>query len=252
MLTFLVISAFFAGLVDAVAGGGGLIQLPAMLIALPKTEVVSILGTNKVMAIFGTSASATNYLRKIKIKKEILFAMSIPAFLGSAGGALLASHIPAKSLRPVVVLLLILVFIYTWKKPELGKIENLRHTHRKNYLIGAGSGLVIGFYDGLIGPGTGSFLILALVALMGYAFLSASAIAKVVNIATNLGAIVIFGLHGVVMWKLGLTLAVANVAGGVIGSHLAIKNGSSFVRKVFLFITFILICKVAFDTITSW
>jgi uncharacterized membrane protein YfcA len=117
--------------------------------------------------------------------------------------------------------------------------------------IAAVAALIIGFYDGLIGPGTGAFLVLTLVAVFGFAFLSASAIAKVVNVATNLGAILIFGLNGEILWKVGLTLAIANVAGGFIGAHLALRGGSNLVRKVFMAITFALIVKVGFDTVLA-
>ena len=175
-LIFLALAAFAAGLIDAIAGGGGLIQLPAMLIGLAKTETVVILGTNKVPSIFGTSASALMYRRNIKSDSKLLFIMALPALLGSMGGASLASRIPTEVLKPIVVSLLIAVLIYTWKRPQLGQIESLRQSEPLRLKIAAIAALVIGFYDGLIGPGTGSFLVLTLVAILGFAFLSASAI----------------------------------------------------------------------------
>ena len=247
-LAFLAAAAFCAGLIDAIAGGGGLIQLPAMLIGLAKTETVVVLGTNKVPSIFGTTASALTYRRNIKVSSKLLIVMAIPAFIGSMGGASLASLIPTEVLKPLVVALLIAVLIYTWKRPQLGQIESMRHSESKRLKISAAAALVIGFYDGLIGPGTGSFLVLTLVAVFGFAFLSASAIAKVVNVATNFGAILIFGLNGEILWKVGLTLAIANVAGGFLGAHLALRGGSNLVRKVFMAITLALIVKVGFDT----
>jgi uncharacterized membrane protein YfcA len=251
-LIFLALAAFAAGLIDAIAGGGGLIQLPAMLIGLAKTETVVILGTNKVPSIFGTSASALMYRRNIKSDSKLLFIMALPALLGSMGGASLASRIPTEVLKPIVVSLLIAVLIYTWKRPQLGQIESLRQSEPLRLKIAAIAALVIGFYDGLIGPGTGSFLVLTLVAILGFAFLSASAIAKVVNVATNLGAIIIFGANGEIIWKIGLTLAIANVVGSLIGAHLALKGGSSLVRKVFMGVTLALIIKVAIDTISAF
>ena len=245
---FLALAAFCAGLIDAIAGGGGLIQLPALLIGLEKTETVVVLGTNKVPSIFGTTASALTYRRNIKVSSKLLVVMALPAFFGSMGGASLASLIPTEVLKPLVVVLLIAVLIYTWKRPQLGQIESMRHDEAKRLKIAAGAALVIGFYDGIIGPGTGSFLILALVAVMGFAFLSASAIAKVVNVATNSGAILVFGFNGEIIWKIGLTLAIANVAGGLIGARIAIRGGSTLVRKVFMGITSALILKVALDT----
>ena len=249
---FLAIAAFAAGLIDAIAGGGGLIQLPALMIGLAKTETVVILGTNKVPSIFGTSASALMYRRNIKTDSKLLITMALPACLGSMGGASLASRIPSEVLKPIVVSLLIAVLVYTWKRPQLGQIESLRQSEPLRLKIAAFAAVIIGFYDGLIGPGAGSFLVLTLVAILGFAFLSASAIAKVVNVATNLGAIIIFGANGEIIWKIGLTLAFANVAGALIGAHLALKGGSSLVRKVFMGVTLALIIKVAIDTISAF
>ena len=250
-LLFLALAAFAAGLIDAIAGGGGLIQLPALMIGLAKTETVVILGTNKVPSIFGTSASALMYRRNIKTDSKLLLTMVVPAFLGSMGGASLASRIPSEVLKPIVVSLLIAVLIYTWKRPQLGQIESLRQSEPLRLKIAAFAAVVIGFYDGLIGPGAGSFLVLTLVAVLGFAFLSASAMAKVVNVATNLGAIIIFGANGEILLKIGLTLAIANVAGGLIGANLALKGGSNLVRKVFMGVTLALIIKVAIDTISA-
>lgn len=249
---FLICASFFAGFVDSIAGGGGLIQLPALLIGLPKTETVTVLGTNKFASVFGTSTAAALYRRQIKPDPRVLLAMALPAFIGSAIGASLASEIPTKSMRPIVLTLLIVVAIYTWLKPDLGKIELLRHHSKRRIQISVAAGLIIGFYDGIFGPGTGSFLMLILVASLGYAFISASAIAKVVNVSTNIGAIVIFGIHGAVIWQLGLLLGTANVTGAIIGSRLAIRGGSTLVRRVFLLVTVALIVKVGIDTFASF
>ncbi|CAB5050234.1 unannotated protein [freshwater metagenome] len=248
---FLLCASFFAGFVDSIAGGGGLIQLPALLIGLPKTETVTVLGTNKLASVFGTTTAAALYRRQIKPDPKVLVAMALPAFIGSAAGASLASQIPTKSMRPIVLVLLIVVAIYTWLKPDLGKIELLRHESTRRIQISIAAGVIIGFYDGIFGPGTGSFLMLILVASLGYAFITASAIAKVVNVSTNIGAILVFGIHGAVLWQLGLLLGVANVTGAVIGSRLAIRGGSNLVRKVFQLVTVALIIKVGFDTFAS-
>ena len=245
---FLLAASFFAGFIDSIAGGGGLIQLPALLIGLPKSETAEVLGTNKLSSVFGTTTAAALYRKQIKPDPKVLIAMGVPAFLGSAGGALLASKIPTSSMRPMVLVLLIVVAIYTWFKPDLGKFENLRHLPKRRIQIAAGAGVVIGFYDGIFGPGTGSFLMLILVASLGYAFITASAIAKVVNVATNVGAIMVFGINGAVIWQIGIILGIANIAGAIIGARLAIKGGSTLVRKVFLFVTVALIVKVAIET----
>lgn len=245
---FLLAASFFAGFVDSIAGGGGLVQLPALLIGLPKSETAEVLGTNKLSAVFGTTTAAALYRKQIKPDPKILIAMGVPAFLGSAGGAVLASKIPTSSMRPMVLMLLIIVAIYTWFKPDLGKFENLRHLPKRRVQIAAIAGVVIGFYDGIFGPGTGSFLMLILVASLGYAFITASAIAKVVNVATNVGAIMVFGVNGAVLWQIGIILGIANISGAVIGARLAIKGGSTLVRKVFLLVTMALIVKVGIAT----
>jgi uncharacterized membrane protein YfcA len=245
---FLLAASFFAGFIDSIAGGGGLIQLPALLIGLPKSETAEVLGTNKLSAVFGTTTAAALYRKQIKPDPKILIAMGVPAFLGSAGGAVLASKIPTSSMRPMVLVLLIIVAVYTWFKPDLGKFENLRHLPKRRVQIAAIAGVIIGFYDGIFGPGTGSFLMLILVASLGYAFITASAIAKVVNVATNVGAIMVFGINGAVIWQIGIILGIANISGAVIGARLAIKGGSTLVRKVFLIVTVALIVKVGIAT----
>ena len=245
---FLLAASFFAGFIDSIAGGGGLIQLPALLIGLPKSETAEVLGTNKLSSIFGTSTAAALYRKQIKPDPKVLLAMGLPALLGSAGGATLASKIPTSSMRPMVLVLLIVVAVYTWFKPDLGKFENLRHLPKRRVQIAALAGVIIGFYDGIFGPGTGSFLMLILVASLGYAFITASAIAKVVNVATNVGAILVFGINGAVIWQIGIIMGVANISGAVLGARLAIKGGSTLVRKVFLIVTVALIVKVGIAT----
>jgi len=248
---FLAIASGFAGFVDAMAGGGGLIQLPALIVGLPNKELPLILGTNKVPSIFGTAAAARNYFKNIKPDIPLTLSMMGPAFIGSMAGASLAAAVPKDFFKPFIVFLLIAVAIYTWLKPELGMNENLKYTHKKRLAIVALIGLLIGFYDGIFGPGTGTFLVFFLVSGIGYAFLKASGTAKLVNISTNAGAILSFQLTGHIWWQLGLLLAFANVTGAIIGSRLAIKGGSPLVRKVFLAVTFLLIARVAWDTFIS-
>ena len=248
---FLAIASGFAGFVDAMAGGGGLIQLPALIVGLPNKELPLILGTNKVPSIFGTTAAARNYFKNVKPDIPLTLSMMGPAFIGSIGGASLAAAVPKDFFKPFIVFLLVAVAIYTWRKPELGMNENLKYTHKKRLTIVALIGLLIGFYDGIFGPGTGTFLVFFLVSAIGYAFLKASGTAKLVNIATNAGAILSFQITGHIWWQLGLILALANVTGAIIGSRLAIKGGSPLVRKVFLAVTFLLIARVAWDTFIS-
>ena len=251
VLIFLAIASGFAGFVDAMAGGGGLIQLPALIIGLPNKELPLILGTNKVPSIFGTSAAARNYFKNLKPDIPLTITMMVPAFIGSMAGAAFAASVPKEFFKPFIVLLLTSVAIYTWRKPELGMSENLKFTNQKRLFLVALIGLLIGFYDGIFGPGTGTFLVFFLVSGIGYAFLKASGTAKLVNIATNAGAILSFQITAHIWWQLGLLLAIANVSGAILGSRLAIKGGSPLVRKVFLAVTFLLITRVAWDTFIS-
>jgi hypothetical protein len=246
---FLALASGFAGFVDAVAGGGGLVQLPALLIGISNKPIPMILGTNKIPAIFGTSSAAANYFKKVRPDLRLTVSMALPALIGSVAGAKLASHFPTKVFHPLILTLLVLVGIYTWRKPNLGLDERLRYTHKTRLWIVAACGLLIGFYDGLFGPGTGTFLVFLLVIVVGYEFLKASATAKLVNIATNFGAIVTFQLTGHIWWRLGLALAFANVTGALIGSRLAIRGGSPLVRRIFLLVVAALIAKLSYDWI---
>ena len=248
---FLAIASGFAGFVDAMAGGGGLIQLPALILGLPNKELPLILGTNKVPSALGTTAAARNYFKNIKPDIPLTLTMMFPAFVGSIGGAYFAAEVPKEFFKPFIVLLLIAVVIYTWLKPELGMDEKLKYSHKKRLFLVALIGLLIGFYDGIFGPGTGTFLVFFLVSGIGYAFLKASGTAKLVNLSTNIGAILSFQLTGHIWWQLGLLLAFANITGATIGSKLAIKGGSPLVRKVFLVVTTLLIARVAWDTFIS-
>lgn len=248
VILFLFLASTLAGLVDAVAGGGGLIQLPALLVAMPKTPPAELLGTNKLPSFLGTASATTSYLRKMRPDFRIAFSMAVPAFIGSALGATVATLIPKDAFRPIILFALVAVFIYTLWKKELGLSDNKKAKTLKTYLIAIFFGLSIGFYDGIFGPGTGSFLMLVLVALLGFAFFEASVTAKIVNLATNLGAIVVFGANGKILWTLGLAMAIGNVIGGLLGARMAIRGGSRLIRNVFLIVTSLLILRLTIDT----
>ena len=248
VIIFLVLASGFAGFVDSIAGGGGLIQLPSLLISMPNTAPSLLLGTNKLPSFLGTLGATASYLRKVKPDFKLAFVMAVPAFIGSGLGASVATKIPKEAFKPIILFMLIVVTLYTWRKKELGLVENFRFARRHQVGMGALAGLVIGFYDGIFGPGTGSFLMLILVALLGFAFLQASVTAKIVNLATNLGAILVFGLNGKILWVLGLTMAIGNVMGGFLGARWALKGGSALIRKVFLVVTTLLILRLAYDT----
>jgi uncharacterized membrane protein YfcA len=198
-------------------------------------------------SIFGTSAAALNYRRNIKTDPKLLLAMVLPAFIGSGSGSLLATQISTEQLKVAIVVMLVAVFVYTLARPDLGKVEVLKGAAKRQRTVGAVAGLTIGFYDGFIGPGTGTLLMIVLVAALGFAFVGASAIAKVVNVATNFASILVFGISGSIMWVVGLAVGICNLAGGIIGSHVAIRRGSDFVRKFYLVVTFALIVRVLFD-----
>ncbi|WP_328322766.1 TSUP family transporter [Kribbella sp. NBC_00382] len=246
-LVFLVVAAFSAGWIDAVVGGGGLIQLPAMLLGLPNASPAQILSTNKISSLFGTTTSAVTFGIKVKPDRRTVLPLAGLAAIGAAGGALVATQIPMTWFKPIVLVLLIGVALYTWFKPDLGSATVLRLDGRAHYVAASLVGLLIGFYDGAVGPGTGSFLIFALVGLMGYNFLRASAKAKIANVATNLGAILVFAAHGAPLWRLGLIMGAANMLGGLLGARTAVARGSRFVRVIFLVVVSALILRLAYD-----
>jgi uncharacterized membrane protein YfcA len=251
-IVLLCIAAGAAGWVDAVTGGGGLIQLPSLLIAMPNGPPADALGTNKLSSIIGTSAAAATYLRNTRIDLRTALPMAVAAFIGAGLGALLASHIPAASFRPIILVMLVGVWLWTWLKPAMGTVEQLRwEGQRRHYGVAVIAGLGIGFYDGLIGPGTGSFLLIVLVAGLGLSFLKASATAKIVNVGTNIAALIIFGFTGSVLWLLGLLMGACNLVGAVIGARTAIAKGSEFVRRVFLVVVALLILRLAWDVLAG-
>ncbi|WP_199442591.1 TSUP family transporter [Umezawaea beigongshangensis] len=233
-LLFLCAAAALAGAVDAVVGGGGLIQLPAMLLLAPGGQPVYAMATSKVAAVVGTSAAVRTYTRQTTVDWRAAGPMAAAAFAGAVGGAAFANALPAAVLNAVVFGALLLVGLYTWRKPDLGTAETTRFQRRAEIAVMAVGGAAIGFWDGLAGPGTGAFLVFLLVGVVGFAFLRASATAKIVNVATNLGALLYFIPAGRVLWGLGIVLAVCNVTGAVFGARLAIRKGSGFVRRVFL------------------
>lgn len=245
-LALLLLAAFAAGWVDAVVGGGGLIQLPALML-VPGLAPVQALATNKLASVFGTAASSVSYYRSVRPPLKTAVPMALIALAAAIGGASLAAFLPAEVFTPIIMGALIVVALITLFKPALGAVTRLKYSGVKHVALAGVAGAAIGFYDGLIGPGTGTFLVIALVALLGYDFLMASAQAKIVNFATNLGALILFIPLGAVLWPLGLMMAAANVAGSLLGSKMAIAKGAKFVRVIFLVIVFALIVKLGID-----
>jgi uncharacterized membrane protein YfcA len=242
----LVLAGFAAGWVDAVVGGGGLVQLPALLL-VPGISPVQALATNKLAGILGTSVSAATYYRRVHPDLRTAGPMALAALAGAGGGAALASSLPEDVFVPVILVALVGVAVYTVARPQVGRATALRWAGRRHLLVALALGVAIGFYDGLLGPGTGSFLVIALVGVLGYAFLEASASAKIVNTATNLGALVVFAVQGAPLWRLGLLVGAANVLGSYLGARTAVARGSGFVRVVFLVVVAVLIVRLGAD-----
>ncbi len=248
-LALLVVIAFAAGWVDAVVGGGGLIQLPALLIGLPDaTPPATILGTNKISSVWGTATASITYAVKIRPDWRTIVPLVVGSAVGSALGALLARFLPKAYFTPIVLVALIGVGIYTWRRPELGLVSARKHDGRAHYGRTAAIGLGVGAYDGFLGPGTGSFFVFLLVGVLGYGFLEASAKAKIANLVTNLAAIAVFAASGSILWALGMTMGAANLLGGLLGARTAISRGNAFIRRVFLLVLLGLIIKLAYDT----
>ncbi|WP_314137787.1 TSUP family transporter [uncultured Plantibacter sp.] len=253
-LILLLVAAGVAGWVDAVVGGGGLIQLPALVIAVPSDVATPfILGTNKLSSFFGTLSASWVYLRKIRVQLVLLVPLVAGAYAGSTAGAALSRYVPRDVLTPVVLVAVIAVALYTLFKPTMGLHHEPRHDRASAVAWRAAMiGLLVGFYDGILGPGTGSFFVILIVGVLGYGFLQASVNAKIANLTTNLAALVVYGVHGEVLLALGLAMAVMNITGGFIGARMATKRGSGFVRIVFLVTLSILIVKLAWDTVTQF
>ncbi len=244
----LILAAFCAGFVDAVAGGGGLIQVPALLAVMPEAPVATLFGTNKLSSIFGTATAAWRYSRRVAIPWGVVVPVAISAFVFSFIGAASVAWFPVELVRPVVFVLLLLVVAYVALQPNLGVSEGadeVVHPLWRSLVVGAG----LGFYDGFFGPGTGSFLVFCFVRVFGMGFLGASGAAKVVNLATNAAALSFFLPAGNVLLMLGLVMAVANVVGAQLGARAALRGGSVWVRRVFLGVSMALVIKIGWGLI---
>jgi len=227
------VGASAAGWVDAVVGGGGLLQLPALLLAAPTLPIATVLGTNKLAAVAGTSTAAVTYLRRTTVDWRVLRPAVGLALLCSGLGAALAGAVPARAYRPVVIAVLAGVALVVTLRPTLGTGTGRDAVSARRRVAAVGlAGIAIATYDGAIGPGTGTFLIISFTATLGVDFLHASAMAKAVNVATNLGALLVFALAGHVWWLLGTAMACANVLGARLGARTALRRGSGFVRVV--------------------
>jgi uncharacterized protein len=246
-LLLIVAAAFGAGLVDAMVGGGGLIQLPALLTAYPATAPPILLGTNKFASIFGTGTAVARFARGVRVPWRMLLPLAPVVFLGALGGARVAALVPSAVFRPLVPVMLAVVLVYVLWRKNLGA-EHAPIILTKVRVMAAAAALgAVGFYDGFFGPGTGSFFMFLLVRLYGFDFLHSAASARVLNVATNAGALLYFGTQLDLLWLVAVLMAVANVSGAVIGSGLALKHGSGFVRRIFIGVVVILIARTGWD-----
>jgi uncharacterized protein len=246
-LSLLCLAAFLAGFVDAIVGGGGLIQLPAALVILPSFPVASVIGSLKIPAFSGTSIAAWQYIKKVDINWKLVTVICTIAFFASYTGSFLLTHVSNAFMKPVLLVVLTAVALYTYTKKDFGQKEEIDLSVKKQLQSGVLISLIIGFYDGFIGPGAGSFLILAFIAFLGFDFLHASAHAKLVNLATNLGSVTLFIIKGKIIWSIALPMAAANSLGGFAGAKLAIAKGNKFIRVFFLIVIVGILIRFCWD-----
>ncbi|ANW20303.1 sulfite exporter TauE/SafE family protein [Streptomyces clavuligerus] len=249
-LFLLVLAAAAAGWIDAVVGGGGLLLLPALLLGLPQAPAAHVLGTNKAVAIVGTTGAAVTFLRKARVDVRTAARIGLAALAGSTAGAFFAAGISSEVLRPVIMAVLLGVAAFVLLRPGFGAVPQERRravTRARTVFAIVVVGGGIGFYDGLFGPGTGTFLVLALTAVLHLDLVTASATAKIVNVCTNAGALAMFAFQGSVLWQLAAVLAVFNLLGATVGARMALKRGSGFVRGVLLTVVLALVARLAFD-----
>lgn len=249
MLDLAVVSlaSLFAGFVDAIVGGGGLILVPALFGVFPNAAPATLFGTNKGAAIWGTGWATVQFARRVQMNWAALLPAAAAALAGSFAGAWVVTLVPATGLRQALPFILLGVLLYTLARKDLGRAHEPRFAGRAEAAVAAGIGLLIGFYDGFFGPGTGSFFVFLFVRLLGYDFLHASASAKLLNTATNFAALLLFAWKGHVWWHIALVMALANVVGSLAGTRLALKHGAGFVRGVFILVVGALILKTGYD-----
>ncbi|HWY39113.1 MAG TPA: TSUP family transporter [Bacteroidia bacterium] len=246
-LVILCFAALAAGFIDAIVGGGGLVQTPATLVTLPQFPLAALLGTTKIPSFFGTSIAAVQYAKKVALQWKLLAVMSAIAFAAAWLGSLTVSHTSNTFMKPVMFCILILVVVYTYTKKDFGT-STAKNKDPKNELIyGALFAAIVGFYDGFIGPGTGSFLVMFFISVLGFDFLKASAHAKFVNLATNTGSIIFFAASGNILFYYAIPMALCNLAGSFLGARLAILKGNKFIRVFFLLVVCGTIIRFGYD-----
>jgi uncharacterized protein len=250
-LILLCLASFLAGFIDSIVGGGGLIQLPAFMLFLPHQPVVSLLATNKLVSMTGTAVSAYRFSRSIPYVRSIIFPAIFASFIASFLGAWTVSILSNEVLKPFFMVLLFIVFLVTIRNKTFGMIDQDPHVEIpvwKPLVIGAS----IGFYDGFFGPGTGSFLLIAFVSFIGMTFVQGSAYAKIINLSTNIAAILLFSLKTKFLFKFALPMMLFNIGGALLGVKLALLKGNEFVRGLLRGIVLLTIMKLAYDIFKTY
>lgn len=242
--------SFGAGFIDAVVGGGGLITMPFLLSNFPGEPPPLIFGTNKIAALSGTSIAAFKYAQRIQFDVRLLLIISFSAFVASYLGAEAVNQINTAYLKPIILIVLIIIAVYTFFKKDLGAVAGKQLSFAKQAVYGSLIGLAVGFYDGFFGPGTGSFFVLGFVVVLGFEFVQASAYSKVVNCITNISALIVFIRNGQYVLELALLMAAFNIFGSYMGTRMALVKGNEFIRKIFLFIVCLMILKYGYSVFT--
>ncbi len=249
ILFYLCVVAFCAGFVDAIAGGGGLIQTPLALAILPQFPVSTVIGTLKVPAFTGTAMAVKQYLKTTSINWIYLGVLASISFCSAFLGSFVLTRVNNEFIKPLLLVILVLLWFFTYLRKDFARKTLVTLTQKRQYVYGILIAIVVGFYDGFIGPATGTFFIMGFVFIVGFDFFKASAYAKMINLATNFGSICLFLLQGQILWKIALPMAFCNGAGGYMGAKLAILKGQVWVRYIFLFIMLLAICRFAYEVI---
>ncbi|MFI7065443.1 sulfite exporter TauE/SafE family protein [Kribbella sp. NPDC050124] len=246
IVALLLVAAAVAGWFDAVVGGGGLVQLPVLMLALPSTPAVSLLATDKLSSISGTACAAVTFARRTKVDVRLALVSGIPAVALSGAGAAAAGTLPPEVLRPVVAAALMAVLVLVVARRDLGVAPtSVLPSRARVAAVVAVTGVALPFYNGFVGPGTGTMMVVALTTLLGTDFTRGSATSKLVNLGSNLGALLVFAWQGQMLWMLGLGMAAANMLGSRLGAGQALRRGSRFVRVVLIVVVSLLLARLA-------
>ena len=247
VLFYLCVVAFCAGFVDAIAGGGGLIQTPFGLALLPNLPVSTVIGSLKIPAFSGTALAVGQYLKNTKINWMYFFVLAIISFSSAFLGSYTLTIVNNDFMKPLLFVILLALWIFTYIRKDFASKKLRTLTGKKKWILGIIISILVSFYDGFIGPATGTFFIMGFIFLIGFDFIKASSYAKLINLATNFGSICLFALKGQIIWKIALPMAVCNGLGGYFGAKLAILKGQQWVRYIFLFIMFLAICRFGYE-----